>query len=985
MIDIKQSTAITWPFFAHDVNGDGVTGLVDAEFTKRISKNGGAFAAMTVTITEMENGWYSLPLSTAHSDTLGALSISISHASAKRANLQFKVNARTNDDLATPTNITAATGITVSAIGANVITAAGIAASALNGKGDWNIGKTGYTLTATTGLGNQTANITGTISTVTTLTNLPAITAGWLTAAGIAASALNGKGDWNIGKTGYTLTATTGLGNQTANIAGSITSVTNDVGITQVGADKVWGTTTRVLTAGTNIVLAKGVGVTGFTDLSGAQTADAVWNALTASYGTAGTYGELIETNLDAPVSGATAPTAAAVADAVWDEVLSGHLTAGTTGNALNAAGAAGDPWTTALPGAYGAGSAGYIIGNNLDATVSSIAVVSTSSALNKLASGFTLTTGTVASGTYTDTFGVEQTYHQLQDSAGTLDAYYEFNIGSSNSPVSVSITGRSTSNNDNIRIMGYRWSDTTWVQVALIVGTNGTSDSIFTGLLFSSMVGSGANAGLVRIRVYNTGLTTCNTYVDQISVGYAHESNDILYSGMATAGATSTITLSSDASALDDFYKPALIIIHGGAGAGQARRVDTYVGSTRVATVATPWVTNPDATSEINIYPAYSVRVSDIDANVITAASIVAGALNGKGDWNIGKTGYTLTQAFPTNFASLAITGGGAVTAGTVSDKTGYALSGTQTFNNTGTWTGNVTGSVGSVTTAITLPTIPSNWITAAGIAAAALNGKGNWNIGKTGYTLTQAFPTNFSALSITAGGLVDITQAAADKVWGTAVRLLTAGTNIVLAKGVGVTGFNDIAATAIVSGGAITTSAGAVSTVTTVGTVTTLTNLPSIPAGWLTAAGITAGALNGKGDWNIGKTGYNLSGTQTFNNTGTWTGNLSGSVGSVTAAVTLPAAPTDWISAAAVSAAAGNKIADHNWRRGFAAIRTSSDGDGVAFRSGLGMMAKLVNRWNIAASTLNVYEEDDTTTIGTQAVTGSAGLNPINELDTV
>lgn len=35
------------------------------------------------------------------------------------------------------------------------------------------------------------------------------------------------------------------------------------------------------------------------------------------------------------------------------------------------------------------------------------------------------------------------------------------------------------------------------------------------------------------------------------------------------------------------------------------------------------------------------------------------------------------------------------------------------------------------------------------------------------------------------------------------------------------------------------------------TIPTVTTLTNLPSIPANWLTAAGINAGALNGKGDW--------------------------------------------------------------------------------------------------------------------------------------
>ena len=76
------------------------------------------------------------------------------------------------------------------------------------------------------------------------------------------------------------------------------------------------------------------------------------------------------------------------------------------------------------------------------------------------------------------------------------------------------------------------------------------------------------------------------------------------------------------------------------------------------------------------------------------------------------------------------------------------------------------------------------------------------------------SAAPTNFGALSITAGGLVDITQAAADKVWASAARtltsfgtlasdvwavatrVLTAGTNIVLAKGTGVTGFNDLSA---------------------------------------------------------------------------------------------------------------------------------------------------------------------------------------------
>lgn len=62
----------------------------------------------------------------------------------------------------------------------------------------------------------------------------------------------------------------------------------------------------------------------------------------------------------------------------------------------------------------------------------------------------------------------------------------------------------------------------------------------------------------------------------------------------------------------------------------------------------------------------------------------------------NDDKTGYALSQSFPTNFSSLAITVGGAVTVATNNDKTGYSLS--------------------------------------------------------------QAFPANFSALAITAGGAVTL-----------------------------------------------------------------------------------------------------------------------------------------------------------------------------------------------------------------------------------
>ena len=103
MFPIKQSTALTIPFFCHDADGDAVTGLSDGDFTKRISQGSGAFAAMTVTITEMENGWYSIPLSTSHSNTLGILTIVFTHASIKQVNLQFRVHARLPDDLAHPT------------------------------------------------------------------------------------------------------------------------------------------------------------------------------------------------------------------------------------------------------------------------------------------------------------------------------------------------------------------------------------------------------------------------------------------------------------------------------------------------------------------------------------------------------------------------------------------------------------------------------------------------------------------------------------------------------------------------------------------------------------------------------------------------------------------------------------------------------------------------------------------------------------------
>lgn len=71
-----------------------------------------------------------------------------------------------------------------------------------------------------------------------------------------------------------------------------------------------------------------------------------------------------------------------------------------------------------------------------------------------------------------------------------------------------------------------------------------------------------------------------------------------------AQAGAAGTITLDASASAVDDYYKGTTIWITSSTGIGQARRIVSYVGSTKVATVQPNWGTNPSATSTFMILP---------------------------------------------------------------------------------------------------------------------------------------------------------------------------------------------------------------------------------------------------------------------------------------------------------------------------------------------------------------------------------------------
>jgi type IV pilus assembly protein PilW len=74
------------------------------------------------------------------------------------------------------------------------------------------------------------------------------------------------------------------------------------------------------------------------------------------------------------------------------------------------------------------------------------------------------------------------------------------------------------------------------------------------------------------------------------------------LCTAAAQGAGVSTITLSAASSAVDDVYNGKIIRIVAGVGAGQYRTITDYVGATKVATVDSNWVVQPNDTSNYSL-----------------------------------------------------------------------------------------------------------------------------------------------------------------------------------------------------------------------------------------------------------------------------------------------------------------------------------------------------------------------------------------------
>ncbi len=217
---------------------------------------------------------------------------------------------------------------------------------------------------------------------------------------------------------------------------------------------------------------------------------------------------------------------------------------------------------------------------------------------------------------------------------------------------------------------------------------------------VFDSLVGATdkLDVNTAEIAGSNVSTSTAQIGVNVVNAAGTAWGSGAITSGVFATGAITATAIAADAIGASELATDAVTEIAAGVW-NSARATYTAAGS-------------------------FGQGVASVQGNVTgSVASVTAGVTV---TTNNDKTGYSLTQTFPTNFSSLAITVGGAVTVGTNNDKTGYSL--TQTF--------------------------PTNFsslaITAGGAVTAGTVSD------KTGYSLTQAFPANFSSMSISVGGAV-------------------------------------------------------------------------------------------------------------------------------------------------------------------------------------------------------------------------------------
>lgn len=329
---------------------------------------------------------------------------------------------------------------------------------------------------------------------------------------------------------------------------------------------------------------------------------------------------------------------------------------------------------------------------------------------------------------------------------------------------------------------------------------TNEATEIGTTGIYYLSLAQAEMNADYIYIQVKTatSGAKTQHILIrtmvgDPLNVATTDDGGTI---NVTTGKIDEVSTLTGHTAQTGDTYA----IVNNGTYGNSA--LNTAIGTRSTLTAAQVWETNISAYSGAGYagtylkgifdkLPAGTIGTSTYAGGAVASVSGSVGSISGVtfptnfsslaitagGAVTAGtvsdKTGYALTQAFPSNFSSLLISVLGKVTVGTNDDKTGYSLASSQTFNMTGDITGNLSGSVGSVTNGVTVTT--NNDKTGYRLSATGVDDM--WDEVQTGHAVANSFGKYLDAQVSQVGGgtAADI----ADAVWDEALSgHVTAGT---------------------------------------------------------------------------------------------------------------------------------------------------------------------------------------------------------------
>lgn len=294
---LKQSTAVSkivGPIL--DSTGAEYASAVIGDLS--LSKNGATLTALAsaASLTYIANGMYTLALTTGNTDTLGSAEISCNKATYQMPPREFMVLPATVYD-ALVTNATNTTGGLPAATGA--ISALAGAISTLTqtqvSGGAYALNSASFGFNAA--LDFTTTQKAATLARVTLVDTVTTVTGGATASELAKVPKSDGTATWNnTALASINAEADAALADAKAGYAAAVEAAILDEGdatalLAAIGAKvetflindgdatatiaaiaaAVWANAARTLTAGTNIVLAKGTGVTGFNDLSAAQ------------------------------------------------------------------------------------------------------------------------------------------------------------------------------------------------------------------------------------------------------------------------------------------------------------------------------------------------------------------------------------------------------------------------------------------------------------------------------------------------------------------------------------------------------------------------------------------------------------------------------------------------------------------------------------------------------------------------------------------